>query len=490
MKKIQSRSAGVLMALSSLPGKYGCGDFGESAYRFIDFAKKAGFRLWQLLPLNPLGYGHSPYQPFSSNAMSDLYLSLDALVKERLLDEVPPFNADADRVDYEAVAAFRLPYLKAAFAKAKKKGYSPRGFLARNRWAKNWAYFMMNKRRFGCSWDQWPEENRKWIDGPRRIKKKDREDYEFEIWLQEKLFEQFAKLRAYAKKNHILLMGDMPFYVGYDSNDVYANKDQFLLDPETAQPTSVAGVPPDYFSPTGQRWGNPIYDWDKLIKTDYRFFADRVGFCGKMFDLVRLDHFRAFDTYWKIPASEETAMVGEWVEAPGKDFFNTLLRKYPDLDIIAEDLGDLRPEVLQLRDLFHFPGMNVIEFTFPDQIFAKKDGFDEPNSVCYLGTHDNETIVGFIKDTLKEGAKQWDEELIKLGYTEGDLAHKLIRFCLDKKCILAVISVQDILGLDNAARTNKPGCIDDKNWTWRMPRFDELEAKIPEIKELIARSKR
>ena len=491
MKKISKRTAGILMSVTSLPSRHGCGSFAGSAYGFVDFVSEAGFRLWQLLPLNPLGFGNSPYQPYSSMALDDIYLDLDVLIEEGLLKEVPDFNADAGRVDFKAVASFRLPYLKEAFKAAKEKGYNPAKFQKKNPWVKQWAYFMMNKRRFDCSWDAWPEEVRNWINGSQRIKPEDKEDIEFEIFLQDKLYEQFWKLRNYAHEKGILLMGDLPFYSGFDSADVYCNQDQFRLHKINRRPTVVAGVPPDYFSPTGQRWGNPIYDWKAMRKDHYSYLIDRIAFSSRLYDLLRLDHFRAFDTYYVIPSYCPTAMIGHWVEAPGYRFFDTLFKEHPDIDIVAEDLGDLRPEVLELRDHYAFPGMNVIQFTFADEIWAHKDGYDEDNSVAYLGTHDNQTIVGYIQNTLHEGAEDWRRALVERGYRDDEpLNILLMRFCLNKKAILAVLSAQDILGLDDSARTNVPGEVSDANWTWRIASLDGLREKLPMLQEMISGSGR
>lgn len=492
MKKIKKRTAGILMSVTSLPSRHGCGSFAGSAYGFVDFASAAGFRLWQLLPLNPLGFGFSPYQPYSSMALDDIYLDLDKLIEEGLLDEVPDFNKDAGRVDFKAVAAFRLPYLKKAYAKAKERGFDPKRFLKKNPWAKEWGYYMMTKRRIDTPWNEWPEEQREWIHGSKRIKKEDLDDFGFEVFLQEKLYEQYNALRDYAHSKGLLLMGDLPFYSGFDSADVYCNQDQFRLHKINRKPTVVAGVPPDYFSPTGQRWGNPIYNWKAMRKDKYGYLVERVAFSAKLYDLLRLDHFRAFDTYYVIPSYCPNAMVGKWVEAPGYRFFDTLFAKYPDIDIVAEDLGDLRPEVLELRDHYAFPGMNVIQFTFAEEIWQNKAGLDEENSVAYLGTHDNQTTVGFIQDTLHEqGAADWKKALVEKGYREDEPLNIILqRFCLNKKAILAVLSAQDVLGLDDSARTNVPGDVSDKNWTWRITDLNGFNDALPRLQEMISGSGR
>jgi 4-alpha-glucanotransferase len=259
------------------------------------------------------------------------------------------------------------------------------------------------------------------------------------------------------------------------------------LDPQDRKPAFIAGVPPDYFSATGQRWGNPIYDWKHLEDTDFAFIEDRIRINAKVYDIIRLDHFRAFDTYWKIPSSCPTAIDGKWIEAPGYAFFDSLFKKQK-LAIIAEDLGDLRPEVLVLRDHYDFPGMNVVEFTFHDAEISgdeKKHAlWNSLNSVCYLGTHDNDTILGYYNDLPEEEKELWDKAIAKLQLKGETIPEKMIRYCLSKDCAYAVIALQDLLGLDGKARINVPGIIDDVNWTWRLVSFKPLEEKIVRLGEL------
>ncbi len=481
-----SRKAGILIGVASLPGEYGIGDFGKNSYRFIDKLASAGFSLWQILPLAPLGYGHSPYQPFSSFAMDEIYLDLDALYDEGLIEKPSPFMGETDKIAYEDVRAYKLPYLRQAFLAEKKR--APRclsSFKKSHAWASDYSVFASFHEKHQASWDTWPLEERDWIKERPALRGKKKEEADFRLYLQYKLYQQWDKLHAYAKSKGIEIIGDLPFYVGFDSCDVWRNQDTFLLDPSSKQPTFIAGVPPDYFSATGQRWGNPIYDWEKLAKEDFAFIENRIALNAKIYDILRLDHFRAFDTYWKIPSSCPTAVEGEWVEAPGYALFDSLFAKYPELNIIAEDLGDLRPEVLTLRDHYSFPGMNVIEFTFHDYELSHKGKWDEENAVCYLGTHDNETIIGFFYDLPEHEQAEWVYALEQKGIDQGPMNDRLIRYCFQKKAKYALVSMQDILGLDKEARTNIPSTVDNRNWTWKMSDFASFEEKLPSLEKVL-----
>jgi 4-alpha-glucanotransferase len=306
----------------------------------------------------------------------------------------------------------------------------------------------------------------------------------YEIWLQKTLYSQWKKLHDYANSKGVRLIGDVPFYVGFDSCDVWANQDSFLLDPETKKPLWIAGVPPDYFSKTGQRWGNPIYNWDLLEKRDFSFIINRLKLNGELYDVIRLDHFRAFDTYWKIPASCPTAIEGSWVEAPGYKLFDLFFKKVPNLEIIAEDLGDLRPQVLTLRDHYNFPGMNVIEFTFFDAEIAKKPGYNRENMVAYLGTHDNDPLKSYYNKLDLQSQGDWDRALDIKKMPKGSINERLINYELSLQAKYAIFSIQDLLELGDESRLNKPGIIDDVNWTWRMLDYDAFEAKLEHLKSL------
>ena len=488
---MEQRVAGVLCPVSMLPSRFGIGDFGKSSRAFVDLAAEMGMKLWQILPLNPLGYGHSPYQPFSSFAIDDLYMDLDALYEEGLLAEPAPDEPGVEpgKVDYEKTKAFKTPYIEKAYkAFMKKEGAAAtlNAFMREHPWCKVYALFMYLKKGEGMrSWAEWPKEKKDRISSLAYKNTAERTGRLFETWIQYELYREWDLLREYAHGKGIKIVGDVPFYVGYDSADVYENRDKFLLDPVTLEPTFIAGVPPDYFSATGQRWGNPMYNWDYLEMKDFSFLTKRLIGNAKLYDIVRLDHFRAFDTYWKIPASCPTAIEGVWNEAPGYKFFDTLLKEAPGIEIIAEDLGDLRKEVLVLRDHYDFPGMNVVQFTFHDAEIAKTDDRDRENMVAYLGTHDNQTIRAYYEELPEGERKAWDEALSSLGIPEGDITERAIRYELSLKAKYAIFAVQDLLGLGDEARLNKPGIVDDVNWTWRMKDYEELEDRLPHLTDLM-----
>lgn len=480
------RTVGILCPVASLPSTYGIGDFGKYSYEFIDLARDNGFTIWQVLPLNPLGYGHSPYQPFSSFALDELYVDFQELVDRKALKVLPkPFKQDSDKIYYEEIRDYKNPILKKAY-KAEIKKVSVKkevaAFEEGHPWVKAWSLFMMNKRLENLrSWSEWPERRKKMIDGTVTLTPEEEDLRLYEVWLQMTLYRQWDKLHKYAKDNGIAIMGDVPFYVGYDSSDVWGNQDTFLLDPVTKEPAWIAGVPPDYFSATGQRWGNPIYNWDLLKERHYDFIINRLKINGELYDIIRIDHFRAFDTYWKIPASCPTAIEGSWIEAPGYDFFDTFLKVCPDLQIVAEDLGDLRPEVLTLRDHYNFPGMNVVEFTFYDAAVLKTDHRDKENMIAYIGTHDNDTAKGYFEKLEQKVQWQWWDAMKAMGIDHPDMVTDLIEYTLSLKANYAIFAVQDLMGKESEARINVPGVIDDVNWTYRMKDFDELKAKLPSI---------
>ncbi len=489
----RKKKAGILMPVSALPGKEGIGDFGTEARRFVDIIAKEGFAYWQILPLNPVGYGHSPYQPYSSYAIDETFIDLDDLVKRGYLARLPKYEGVLDKVDFEAVREFKLPLLRKAFEKnIKVNPHCLDKFIKENPWVNDYAIFAHFHRLYNASWSDWPEGDRLYLEKRRKLTREERKSIKFEIYLQMVAYRQWNALHAYANSKGIEIIGDVPFYVGYDSCDVYANKDNFLLDEVTLEPTFIAGVPPDYFSKTGQRWGNPIYNWEKMEKEGFAFLKERILRNAKLYDIIRLDHFRAFDTYWKIPSSCETAIDGEWIEAPGYAFFDLLFQEAPELKekIIAEDLGDLRPEVLVLRDHYDFPGMNVVEFTFEDDVFLKKEGYDAENSVIYLGTHDNDTMQGFLDEMKEEERKKWEDKLLELGYKEGSTVDKLIRFCLDKPANKVILTVQDILNLDTSARINVPGIVDNVNWTFKIVDFKDFAARLSSYGGLLKKTGR
>ena len=488
---MDQRVAGVLCPVSMLPSRFGIGDFGKSSRAFVDLAAEMGMKLWQILPLNPLGYGHSPYQPFSSFAIDDLYMDLDALYEEGLLAEPAPdeLGVEPGKVDYEKTKAFKAPYIEKAYkAFMKKEGAAAtlNAFMREHPWCKVYALFMYLKKGEGMrSWAEWPKEKKDRISSLAYKNTAERTGRLFETWIQYELYREWDLLREYAHGKGIKIVGDVPFYVGYDSADVYENRDKFLLDPVTLEPTFVAGVPPDYFSATGQRWGNPIYDWDKLKKEDYELVVNRLRRNGELYDIIRLDHFRAFDTYWKIPSSCPTAVEGEWILGPATSFFDLFLKKCPNIEIIAEDLGDLRPEVLVLRDHYAFPGMNVVEFTFDDVLKGKK--VDQNNMVAYLGTHDNDPMKAYLESLRPDHCRYWMEQIHAKGYNEPTDVDCFVAYALSLEAKYTIIAAQDYLGLGKESRLNVPGVVDSVNWTFRLASLDGLKAKAPYIRSLVER---
>lgn len=478
------RKAGILMPVASLPSRYGCGDFGPQAYHFAKLLKQAGFSIWQILPLNPLGYGNSPYQPYSSYAMDDLYLSLDMLADEGLIHKPYAFHKNDERIDYEAIRKYREPFLREAFA-----NFVPDAAYAsyvKQKWLQNYALFMALKKKNDMkAWTEWDKEERDILEDENPDLSPYEEEIRYELFKQYELYLQWTLLKSYVNNLGIEIMGDLPFYVGLDSADVFSSRSNFLLD-EDGRPSFIAGVPPDYFSATGQRWGNPIYDWDYMEKDSFKFWVERLSYCGKMMDIVRVDHFRAFDTYWKIPSSSPTAIEGEWVEAPGYALFDTLFKENPDLRIVAEDLGDLRAEVLELRDHYAFRGMRVIQFSFNEEEMYS----DKEHLLVYTGTHDNDTTFAWYK-SLSHGEQRWMRKILKrLGYHSGSFMDDVIQYSLGRSADIVIIPMYDWLHLSRSGRINTPGTVGAPNWMWRMQSFDVFSGKVGKIREALEKAHR
>lgn len=473
------------MPVASLPNRFGSGDFGPDAYRFADDIAEAGFSIWQLLPMNPLGYGNSPYQPFSSYAMDEIYISLDQLEKEGLIAHAPDHMKNAPTIQYQDIRVFREKWLREAFHNF-KPDRKYRAFVAKNDWLESYAVFMAFKRKndLRC-WVEWPAKMRDYPE----LKSLDltpyEEDINYQRFLQYKLYEQWTALKKYVNKKGIEIMGDLPFYVGLDSADCWNGRPNFLLT-KKGKPRFIAGVPPDYFSETGQRWGNPIYDWEYMKQDQFGFWTERIGYSRNLFDIIRLDHFRAFDTYWKIPASCPTAVVGKWVEAPGNEVFEHLLKTFPKIHIIAEDLGDLRPEVLELRDRFNFAGMHVMVFEFqPDQ-----ENTMNAHSLLYSGTHDNETVKSWYKHKSKEEQRAVRNWLTKHGFKGINPIDRMLKYALSTDSEMVIIPMADWLFIDERGTINHPGTVGSPNWEWRLNSFRPFEQRIPAIKEDIRTSGR
>lgn len=468
-----SRRSGILLHPTSLPGPGGIGSLGGEARRFVDFLSQAGQSLWQILPLGPPGCGNSPYSCFSAFAGNPLLIDLNELVEEGDLqhhevERLFPLG----RIDFKKVIDHKMPLLKLAADRFFASAATPRmhdfwRFCDSTFWLHDYAFYMALKGYFhGKAWNSWPEPlvRRDWQAC---------EEYAgllgSEIGAQKYMQWQFSRqwhgIRSYANNRGIKIVGDAPIFVAMDSVDVWCNQHLFRLDGE-GNPEVVAGVPPDYFSETGQRWGNPLYDWQRLADDDYGWWVARIRNDLALYNLVRIDHFRGFEAYWEIPETEKTAVNGKWVKGPGEDFFNTLRRRLGSLPIIAEDLGIITSEVVALRDSFGLRGMRVLQFAFEGgPVNAYLPHNHSHNSVVYTGTHDNDTTRGWFDSLGKE-----KQSLVcdYLRCTQDNVVQVFIRTALESVADYAILPMQDILALDGSARMNVPG-VADGNWGWRLP---------------------
>lgn len=478
------RKAGILMPVASLPGRHGCGTFGKEAYDFVKMMHQSGLGIWQLLPLNPLGYGNSPYQPYSSYAVDELYISLDILAQQGLLEKVPSYHRNDDEIQYEAVRVYYDKYLRLAYQKFEKdEAYES---FIKKPWVKEYAIFKTFKVANNLRpWNEWGQEQKDYPINQKLDLSKYEDEIAYQMFLQFVLYQQWHALKKYANSLGIQMMGDIPFYVGLDSADVWAHRENFLLD-QDGRPTFIAGVPPDYFSATGQRWGNPIYDWKFMKKDKFTFWIERLSYMGEMFDVVRVDHFRAFDTYWKIPAACPTAIEGEWIEAPGYELFDTLFKQYPDLTIVAEDLGDLRPEVLELRDYYKFRGMRIVQFTFDPESMEE----DKTHLLVYTGTHDNDTTYSWYCHQPASLRRKMRQYLWKHGYRKHSFVDDVIDYSLDSNADMVIIPISDWIHAGSQARLNMPGSVGAPNWMWRMKDLRAFAKRIKQIKSDLLRANR
>lgn len=495
------RSSGILLHPTSLPGPYGIGDLGPQAYQFMDWLASTGCKLWQVLPLGPTGYGDSPYQCFSAFAgnpylISPEFLIQDGLLTQEDLSNMPDFNASI--VDFGLLIPWKLNLLLKAFSRFALSGAGGADealvgefnyFCAENAaWLDDYALFMsLKEANGGGAWNSWEASIRtrekSAMDKARKEHQESVQRYSFYQFL---FFRQWNNIRKYAGEKDIKIVGDIPIFIAYDSADAWANPELFFLDDESL-PTVVAGVPPDYFSPTGQLWGNPLYRWDAHKETDYAWWLDRFRAVLKLVDIVRLDHFRGFAGYYEIPFGAKTAETGRWVPGPGSDFFKVLDAKLSDprtaeieLPIIAEDLGVITPDVVELRDGFHLPGMKILQF-----------GFDEPKNpflphnypahcVAYTGTHDNDTARGWYDSAPEQESK------FALKYLNTDADHfvwELIRGVWSSVAVYALAPMQDLLNLGGYARMNFPSRLGG-NWEWRMKAEDMSEHLAGGLREL------
>lgn len=478
----EKRSCGILMHISSLPSPHGIGTFGEEAYKFVDFLKKAGQTYWQILPIGPTGYGDSPYQSYSAFAGNPLFIDIDMLISEGLVSPSDPYLEMLDRKgsysDYEELFVLKKLILQSAADKfyeapGEKQLVQYNKFCTKNAfWLDDYALFMSLKYHFKMKmWTQWDDDIRlREKEAVERYTSMLERSIKYWKFVQFKFFRQYRALKKYANKNGIRIYGDIPIYVSMDSSDIWASPELFMLD-EDRKPVKVAGCPPDAFSPTGQLWGNPLYNWEKMEETGFKWWIARVKYSAKLFDLTRIDHFRGFAGFYAVPAADETAENGEWLEGPGLKLFDAIKDSLGHVNLVAEDLGFLTEDVHKMLAATGYPGMNVIEFAFDEK---RSDSSYLPhnfsrNSVVYIGTHDNDTAVGwytslnaktaaFVRSYI--GAKKDD--------STRKIVKKLIRTVYSSVSDLAIIQMQDLLFLDNSARMNIPSTIGGRNWLWRM----------------------
>jgi len=488
------RESGILMHITSLPGKYGVGTMGKQAYEFVDFLKKAGQSVWQILPLSPTGYGDSPYQSCSTFAGNHYLIDLEGLVEEGLLQEseleqITWFDRE-DKTNFGILYNQKLKVLRLAYARF-AGGEDFENFCRTNSsWLADFALFMALKDHTGGQpWYRW-ENGLKHRDAEAiwQARQALKDEIRFYSFVQYLFSRQWSALRAYAHENGIRIIGDVPIYVPLDSCDVWSDPELFQLD-ENLDPVAVAGCPPDGFSEDGQLWGNPLYRWDRIAQDDYSWWIRRLGAAGKLYDIVRLDHFRGFEAYWAVPYGDETARGGKWVKGPAMDFVNALKKHLPQLELIAEDLGFLTQEVLDMRDASGYPGMKVLEFAFDSREVS--DYLPHTyirNTVCYTGTHDNMTMRQWFETSAPETV-EYAAQYMNLSEQEG-YVWGVIRTAMASVSDLCVVQMQDYLNLGAEARMNFPGTMTDSNWTWRATRGyinDDLARKIKTMTQLYGR---
>ena len=487
---MKKRACGVLLPVFSLPSKYGIGAFSKEAYDFIDFLKKAGQKYWQILPLGPTGYGDSPYQSFSTFAGNPYLIDPEYFVKKGMLKaedlEVLKGDAPADEVDYKTIEGHKYALIKKAFLNIESSPESKKIIEdfekfkknAGKKWLSDYALFMALKDMYGGrAWNTWDENLRlRKKEVLENYRNKLAKEVDFYSFVQFVFYEQWTALKDYANKSGIEIIGDIPIYVAFDSSDTWANPELFYLDKDN-MPIEVAGCPPDAFSATGQLWGNPLYRWDYHKKTEYKWWLERIEHCYKLYDVLRIDHFRGFDEYYAIPFGNPTAEIGKWKKGPGYELFDAMNKKLGDKKVIAEDLGFLTPSVLRLVKKTGYPGMKVLQFAFD----AEGDSDYLPhnyisNTVVYTGTHDNDTSKSWYK-SLSRADRKFTRDYLGVSSSK-QVVSALIRAAFSSVSDTAIIPMQDYLELDGSARINVPSTLGG-NWKWRM----EEDALTDELAE-------
>lgn len=489
------RQSGVLLAISSLPSRYGIGCFSKEAYEFVDFLEQAGQKLWQILPIGPTGYGDSPYQSFSSFAGNPYFIDLETLIAEGYLTEadcdVCDFGSNEEYVDYEKIYKARFNVLKKAFQNRNDQDSQEyKDFVEANAyWLDDYALYMAVKNSFdGKSWITWDEDIRlRKQEAVKAYTEKYGEEIDFYKFQQFLFAKQWKALKAYANRKKIKIVGDIPIYVAFDSADTWSHPELFQLD-ENCTPIGVAGCPPDAFSATGQLWGNPLYRWDYHKQTGYRWWIQRIAYCYQLYDIVRIDHFRGFDEYYFIPYGDPTAEFGHWEQGPGYDIFRALKAELGNIKVIAEDLGFLTPSVIKLVKKTRYPGMKILQFAFDSREESDYLPHNYPaNCVVYTGTHDNDTTLGWYR-SLNRRDKAFAKRYLNIK-SDKDAQWVFIRSALSSVADTAVIPMQDYLGLGAEARMNVPSTL-GTNWKWRMKKgvcTEELAKQIRDVVKLYGR---
>lgn len=496
------RSSGILMHISSLSGEYGIGDFGKCAYDFIDFLHAAGQKLWQILPLGVTGYGDSPYQAFSAFAGNPYFIDLNEFLEKGWitkedLSTLSEINKD-EKIRYDLLYTERYKVLRKGFESFKKtKEYFEitKMISKYSKWLPDYALFMALKNSFGgVSWQEWPRAYRfRDLKTIKKAKVELKDDIEFYIFLEYLFRKQWLKLKKYANSKNIKIIGDIPIFVSTDSVDTWTNPKMFQFDKQL-RPKKVAGCPPDVFSLDGQLWGNVLYNWKEIKKDGFTWWINRIRDCFYLYDIVRIDHFRGFDSYWSIPASAKTARTGKWEQGPGIELFKAIRKALGNKPIIAEDLGFLTPRVQKLLKDSGYPGMKILQFAFDGDL---SNGFlptnYTKNCVTYTGTHDNQTLIGWLETGSKEKEFCIDYLAKFLGKTKedisSDIVYSMIETIWKSKAIFSLAQMQDFLALDDTARMNTPSILGG-NWEWRMDKAalsDELILKIKKITKLYHR---
>lgn len=495
-----TRSSGILLHVTSLPGRFGIGDLGPAAYQFVDLLEQSGQKVWQVLPLQPVdgAYGYSPYSSNSAFAGNRYLVSPEQLVRDRFirdedLEPAPVFPKD--RVAFEQVTAYKDSVLEKAWqAFSGHTGHDEfNSFCTReHEWLDTYALFVAAKHHYGgAMWCDWPEQLRnREPDALAEFAERHKTVIARTKFEQFLFYKQWQSLKEYAGSHGVSIFGDIPIYVTYDSADTWASPQLFKLD-DNQRPTFVAGVPPDYFSETGQLWGNPVYDWEASKAESFAWWRARLRHLFHLYDIVRIDHFRGLVAFWQVPADHETAVEGEWVEAPVHAFMDALLEEFGELNVVAEDLGTITDDVVEVMKKYHLPGMKVLAFAFrednPQHPYLPENY--SPESVVYTGTHDNNTILGWYRQETEEADRVRLSRYLQRDIDETNIAPALIETALRSRAVLAIFPLQDVLGLDESARMNTPG-VAKGNWGWRVTPEQLRAFPVNDLRSQVTESKR